>query len=106
MVHFVPLQQRGASNSPYSIYDQLQLSDDLFGDQAVSLSDQQKYALLEIELRRLHHEDGILSVTDIVWNHTAHNSLWLEDHPEYAHGSVFLLEVSLSYTSTEPATTL
>ena len=23
MIHFTPLQQRGASNSPYSIYDQL-----------------------------------------------------------------------------------
>ncbi|KAJ2803887.1 bifunctional 4-alpha-glucanotransferase/amylo-alpha-1,6-glucosidase, partial [Coemansia helicoidea] len=30
MVHFLPLQQRGGSDSPYSLYDQLELSDDLF----------------------------------------------------------------------------
>ncbi|KAJ1674717.1 bifunctional 4-alpha-glucanotransferase/amylo-alpha-1,6-glucosidase, partial [Spiromyces aspiralis] len=32
MLHFMPLQQRGSSNSPYSIYDQLALADELFVD--------------------------------------------------------------------------
>ncbi|RUS12638.1 glucanotransferase domain of glycogen debranching enzyme-domain-containing protein, partial [Endogone sp. FLAS-F59071] len=30
MVHFVPIQKRGGSNSPYSIFDQLGFADDLF----------------------------------------------------------------------------
>lgn len=31
-VHFAPVQQRGISNSPYAIYDQLSLSQDLFDE--------------------------------------------------------------------------
>ena len=86
MIHFVPLQKRGASNSPYSIYDQMSLSDDLFTTPL--LSEDQKYQRLETELKRLHDVDGILAITDIVWNHTAHNSAWLEEHPEAGNRSI------------------
>lgn len=79
MVHFVPMQKRGSSDSPYSIYDQLSLSDDLFP--AMS-SDDEKYLMLRCELDRMKNEDGLLAVSDVVWNHTAHNSGWLAAHPE------------------------
>ena len=31
---------------------------------------------------RMEKEFGLLALTDIVWNHTAENSDWLQDHPE------------------------
>lgn len=72
MIHFTPLQQRGMSNSPYSIKDQLKLSDDLFKDEEE----------LEASLKMMNTQFGIFGMTDIVWNHTACDSDWLIEHPE------------------------
>ena len=77
MVHFTPLQVRGASNSPYSIFNQLDFSEDLF-DEGVG---DRVEAMREI-LHKMEHEYNLLSLTDVVWNHTAHNSAWLQEHPE------------------------
>ncbi|KAI8845837.1 glucanotransferase domain of glycogen debranching enzyme-domain-containing protein [Chytriomyces cf. hyalinus JEL632] len=79
MIHFAPLNTRGASNSPYSIYDQLSFSHDLFDS---AYDEPVKESLLKSMLLRARNEFGILSCTDVVWNHTAHNSQWLEEHPE------------------------
>jgi glycogen debranching enzyme len=73
MVHFTPLMQRGASNSPYSIYDQLSF------DPALFPKGEEDIASL---VSRMEEEYGLLTLTDVVWNHTAHNSKWLEEHPE------------------------
>ncbi|KAI0225318.1 bifunctional 4-alpha-glucanotransferase/amylo-alpha-1,6-glucosidase [Massospora cicadina] len=75
LVHFVPLQQRGASGSPYSIFDQRQLSEDLFdeGDPYHRLAD---------TLRTMRQTHGLLGMMDMVWNHTSFDSRWLWDHPE------------------------
>lgn len=73
MVHFTPLMQRGSSNSPYSIFDQLAFDSALFPngeDDVASL------------VSRMEKEYGLLTLTDVVWNHTANNSKWLEQHPE------------------------
>ena len=73
MVHFTPLQQRGESNSPYSLYDQLAFDHELFpaGESDVA-------GMIET----MGSEHGLLGLTDVVFNHTANNSKWLEDHPE------------------------
>ncbi|KAI0854283.1 glycoside hydrolase family 13 protein [Daldinia vernicosa] len=73
MIHFTPLQIRGASNSPYSLYDQLGWDPECFpqGEKDV----QQMVDSLE-------HNHSLLSLTDIVLNHIAHNSKWLLEHPE------------------------
>ncbi|KAI8607433.1 glucanotransferase domain of glycogen debranching enzyme-domain-containing protein [Chytriomyces sp. MP71] len=81
MVHYAPLNMRGTSNSPYSIYDQLAFSNDLF-EPGSYLSEDDKERQLHDVLIRSKDEFGILSITDVVWNHTAHNSKWLEEHPE------------------------
>ncbi|KAJ2690096.1 bifunctional 4-alpha-glucanotransferase/amylo-alpha-1,6-glucosidase [Coemansia sp. RSA 1285] len=79
MVHFIPMQQRGGSNSPYSLYNQLELSDDLFdGD----LTAAEKNARLRETLLEMTHKHRLLGITDMVWNHTAFNSDWLAGHPE------------------------
>ncbi|THC94572.1 hypothetical protein EYZ11_005932 [Aspergillus tanneri] len=73
MVHFTPLMKRGISNSPYSIFDQLSFDETCFPngeDDIASL------------VSKMEKDYQLLSLTDIVWNHTANNSKWLEEHPE------------------------
>ena len=73
MVHFTPLTERGDSNSPYSIYDQLTFDPLCFpkGEEDVATM-----------IARMEKQHGLLGMTDVVWNHTANNSKWLEEHPE------------------------
>ncbi|KAI8079775.1 glycogen debranching enzyme [Halteromyces radiatus] len=81
MIHFVPMQQRGTSNSPYSIADQLTFADDLF-DNPSSVSSEQRATLVKKTLKHLEQTHGILSLSDIVWNHTSNDSAFLLEHPE------------------------
>ncbi len=76
MVHFTPLNQRGASNSPYSIYDQLAWDPECFPNGEKDIAE-----LVDT----MEHEYGLLGLTDVVWNHTAHNSKWLQEHPEVGY---------------------
>jgi glycogen debranching enzyme len=76
MVHFTPLMIRGDSNSPYSIYDQLQF------DTAVFPNGEQDVARM---VDKMQTEFNMLAMTDVVWNHTANNSKWLEEHPEVGY---------------------
>jgi glycogen debranching enzyme len=91
MVHFTPLQMRGESNSPYSIYDQLEFADDLFTPEQAKQSREAREEIVRSIIRRIRDEWGILSLTDVVWNHTANNSPWLQSHPE--SGTRFLFFV-------------
>ncbi|KAI0016497.1 glycoside hydrolase family 13 protein [Xylariomycetidae sp. FL0641] len=94
MIHFTPLQVRGASNSPYSLYNQLGWDPECFpaGEKDV----QQMVDSLE-------ENHSLLSLTDIVLNHTAHNSKWLLEHPEAGYNlttapwleSAYLLDTEL-----------
>jgi len=81
MIHFTPLNHRGDSNSPYSIYNQLSFAPDLFEDGA---SVEQQYAEIKNITAKMEKDHGLLSLIDVVWNHTAENSDWLLDHPEAA----------------------
>jgi glycogen debranching enzyme len=73
MIHFTPLNTRGESNSPYSIYDQLEFDPEVFPNGEDDVRD------LVI---RMEKDYELLALTDIVWNHTANNSKWLQEHPE------------------------
>ena len=73
MVHFTPLMERGSSNSPYSIQDQLAFDPYMFPN---GESDVAKM------VNHMEREHGLLAMTDVVWNHTANSSKWLEGHPE------------------------
>lgn len=73
MVHFTPLMQRGSSDSPYSMYDQLTF------DPACFPNGEDDVAAM---VKSMEEEHGLLGLTDVVWNHTANNSKWLEEHPE------------------------
>lgn len=78
MVHFTPLQTRGSSNSPYSIYDQLEFDPEYFPNGSKDV---------EALVSTMEHEIHLLSLTDVVFNHTANNSDWLKDHPEAGYSS-------------------
>ncbi|KDR65730.1 hypothetical protein GALMADRAFT_81520 [Galerina marginata CBS 339.88] len=79
MLHYTPLQERGESDSPYSIRDQLKYDASLFGD---DLSQQAGKKKIEETLKVAREEYGLLSLTDVVLNHTANDSPWLVEHPE------------------------
>ncbi|KAG9924227.1 glycoside hydrolase family 13 protein, partial [Aureobasidium melanogenum] len=64
---------RGDSNSPYSIYDQLTFDKQIFANGEKDI---------EALTAKMEKNYGLLSLTDVVWNHTANNSKWLEEHPE------------------------
>ncbi|OBT69933.1 hypothetical protein VE03_00418 [Pseudogymnoascus sp. 23342-1-I1] len=76
MIHFTPLQVRGQSNSPYSIADQLGWDPECFpgGEKDIA-------QLVDV----MEKEHGLLGLTDVVWNHTADNSTWLQEHPEVGY---------------------
>ena len=76
MIHFTPLQHRGASNSPYSIYDQLGWDPECFPNGEADIKKM---------VSSMEKQYGLLGLTDVVWNHTAHNSQWLEEHPEVGY---------------------
>jgi glycogen debranching enzyme len=80
MIHYTPLQQRGESNSPYSISEQLAYDRTLFGPDVKDTEGGVKR--VEEFLKMAKDEYGLLSLTDVVLNHTANNSDWLQDHPE------------------------
>lgn len=73
MVHFTPLVMRGESNSPYSIYDQCKFDPEYFPNGEKDVADL---------VQRMEKEYGLMGLTDVVWNHTANNSPWLQEHPE------------------------
>lgn len=77
MIHFTPLQERGESNSPYSIYDQFRFDPALFdsNEKAVDF------------ISKTLGKNSLLSLTDMVWNHTANNSQWIKDHPEIGYNA-------------------
>jgi glycogen debranching enzyme len=79
MLHWAPLQQRGASGSPYSIKDQLR-----FDTKILENPEAKDGGFEEIEevLRIAKEKYGLGGVTDVVLNHVAYDSPYLEEHPE------------------------
>ncbi|PAA61923.1 hypothetical protein BOX15_Mlig017645g1, partial [Macrostomum lignano] len=78
MIHFTPLQELGYSHSAYSLRDQLKPNPAFAADWP------QISALIE----RLQTELGLLSMADLVFNHTANDSPWIAEHPECAYNLV------------------
>lgn len=77
MVHFTPIQALGTSNSSYSIKDQLLLNP-AFSNEGKT------YDFDDVEklIQKMNKEWNVLSMTDLVYNHSADNSPWLQEHPE------------------------
>lgn len=82
MIHWTPLQERGESNSPYSIRNQLVYEPSMFTGGKKDLGSNGGLDKVEELLKIARDEYGLLSLTDVVLNHTANDSPWLLDHPE------------------------
>uniref|UniRef100_A0AAV2JTZ0 Glycogen debranching enzyme n=1 Tax=Knipowitschia caucasica TaxID=637954 RepID=A0AAV2JTZ0_KNICA len=83
MIHFTPLQTLGESRSCYSLADQLSLSPG-FSPPGCSYGWEEVGALVE----RLRTEWDMVCITDVVYNHTAANSPWIQEHPECGYNLV------------------
>ncbi|KAK4685222.1 glycogen debranching enzyme, partial [Tremellales sp. Uapishka_1] len=82
MIHWTPLQSRGSSGSPYSILDQLKFDETLLTKKG---SADGGVAEIEQIMQTAKEKYGLGGVTDVVLNHTAFDSPWLEQHPEAAY---------------------
>lgn len=85
MLHYPPLQERGESDSPYSIRNQNRYDPALFAPGQLGPDNTGRHRVEEI-LRIAKEEYGLLSLTDVVLNHTANDSAWLVEHPEAGEG--------------------
>ncbi|KAJ7623337.1 glycoside hydrolase family 13 protein [Roridomyces roridus] len=80
MLHYTPLQERGHSDSPYSIRDQMKYDQSMFDAEGRG-ADFGKAHMTAL-LQAAKDDYGLLSLTDVVLNHTADDSSWLVQHPE------------------------
>ena len=77
MIHFTPIQALGLSKSAYSLADQLSLNPS-FSTPEVEATFNKVEELVEW----MRREWGVLSICDVVLNHTANESGWLAEHPD------------------------
>ncbi|XP_042353402.1 LOW QUALITY PROTEIN: glycogen debranching enzyme-like [Plectropomus leopardus] len=83
MIHLTPLQTLGESRSCYSLADQLNLNPE-FSPPGQNYGWEDLGALVG----KLQKEWGMLCITDVVYNHTAANSVWIREHPECGYNLV------------------
>lgn len=83
MIHFTPVQELGVSNSAYSIRNQHVLSPVYSppGSQTRTLADLDKL------VKKMHNEWRVMSLTDLVLNHTSKDSPWLLERPDFAYNA-------------------
>ncbi|XP_055387431.1 glycogen debranching enzyme [Condylostylus longicornis] len=99
VVHFTPIQELGGSRSCYSLRNQLKVNPD-FSSQGELMT----FSVVESVIKKCREEWGIASICDIVLNHTANESDWLETMPEATYSCstcpylrpAFLLDAMLS----------
>ena len=75
MIHFTPVHVIGQSNSAYSLSDQQSL------DPRYEATWQQVNELVSL----MKNDWNMLSICDIVLNHTANESKWISEHPECSY---------------------
>ncbi|KAJ8012292.1 hypothetical protein DPEC_G00067150 [Dallia pectoralis] len=83
MIHFTPLQTLGKSRSCYSLADQLSLNPE-FSPPGKT------YTWTDVGelVQKLNRDWNIISITDVVYNHTAANSPWIKEHPECGYNMI------------------
>uniref|UniRef100_A0A183AAW8 Glycogen debranching enzyme n=1 Tax=Echinostoma caproni TaxID=27848 RepID=A0A183AAW8_9TREM len=84
MIHFTPVQELGYSRSAYSLRDQLKVNPEFSspGSPPVDWPDIERY------IQHLENDWSILSMADLVLNHTSNDSPWVHEHPECAYNVI------------------
>jgi len=77
-LHLLPIHTRGASNSPYSIRNQLDIDNDLFPQKIETKNKWEKVETFVKEMKKRN----VRIFSDVVWNHTSFDSEWLWDYPD------------------------
>ena len=103
MVHFTPVQHLGSSRSAYSISNQLKIDSNYVPGQSHSettvsftncegvskqLKVDSRYLKLREIIKSMQDDWGVLSIVDLVWNHTSFDTPWLMQHPEAGYNLV------------------
>lgn len=85
MLHFTPVQELGLSNSAYCLKDQMQLNSEF-----TPKGSAKKHTFQDVVkiVDFMHKDWEMLSITDLVYNHTANESPWIQEHPECAYNMV------------------
>ena len=127
MIHFTPINQLGSSRSAYSISNQLRMDSSYLPTGYTSSESNATYKNREgatksfkvessfVKVRDLvksmNKDWGVLSLVDIVLNHTAFDTPWLLQHPEAGYNLVnsphlrpaYALDIALADFSQEIA---
>lgn len=127
VLHFTPVQQLGSSSSGYSISNQLRLDSAYLPGNYVHSESTVTYTTRSGEQKQLSIDSGlleawkiiqemksewkILSVVDMVWNHTSFDTPWLLQHPDAGYNLInsphlrpaYVLDVALAQFSKEVA---
>ena len=61
------------------------------------MPENQKEQRLKAFLDRNLEERRLMSIVDVVWNHTADNSPWLAQHPEAGYSSNSSLHLAMAF---------
>ena len=104
MLHFTPIQQLGSSQSAYSISDQKKIDSSYLPANYTHTNVTKRYttrkgteqnlyidsSFLEVQklMNEVRNEWGLLSIVDVVWNHTSFDTPWLIEHPEAGYNLV------------------
>lgn len=104
MLHFTPIQQLGSSQSAYSISDQMKIDSSYIPANYTHTNVTKSYTTREGAKQALHidssflkvqklveeirSEWGLLSIVDVVLNHTSFDTPWLIQHPEAGYNLV------------------
>ncbi|KAI1280935.1 Glycogen debranching enzyme [Halotydeus destructor] len=78
VIHFTPIQELGASNSVYSLKNHLKLNPSFGSNHGSELT----YENIGQFVDYMNKEWSVLSITDVVLNHTANETPWIKEHPE------------------------
>ncbi len=72
VIHFTPVHVLGDSNSAYCLADQHNLNPTFKSD----------WGKVDALVKKMESDWGVLSLCDIVLNHSAKETVWMRDHPE------------------------
>lgn len=104
MVHLTPINQLGSSRSAYSISNQLRIDSSYLPTGYTSSESKATFkncegatksfnvesSFLKVHelVKSINRDWGMLSLVDVVWNHTSFDTPWLLQHPEAGYNLV------------------